>query len=280
MTPTPVLRGQSGCSIELVVGTPGLSVRKTSPSAAYDTRLRLQAEKQASFSHDGISVPAVTESCRGPDGRWSVVMRYCHHDNAIDFLQAGSPAHVSAVTHRLLRFIDASVEAAASAVVPVDAIRAKCDDVCSRVGLDVVRRASSSVVAGLGGCRLMPIGPCHGDLSLSNVLIGPTGELTFIDFLDVFIDTPLHDVVKLRQDTRHRWSHVMYGGTFDRHRVGMLLDVMDDAIDAHMRRYDWYVRLYRSFQLLNFMRILQYCDDERRVTWATETLEQLLTTDV
>ena len=41
---------------------------------------------------------------------------------------------------------------------------------------------------------------CHGDLTLSN-LIFKNNEIYCIDFLDSFIDSPIIDLVKLKQDS-------------------------------------------------------------------------------
>ncbi len=34
-----------------------------------------------------------------------------------------------------------------------------------------------------------------------------------IDFLDSFIETPLMDIVKLRQDTKYNWSYLLVNDT-------------------------------------------------------------------
>ena len=47
---------------------------------------------------------------------------------------------------------------------------------------------------------LIPIGPCHGDLTLSNIIISRSGAINLIDFLPTFIESPLWDIVKIYQD--------------------------------------------------------------------------------
>ena len=51
-----------------------------------------------------------------------------------------------------------------------------------------------------------PVGRCHGDLTLSNVILDPVSGITLIDFLDTFLETPLQDVAKLKQDFVYGWS--------------------------------------------------------------------------
>jgi len=51
-----------------------------------------------------------------------------------------------------------------------------------------------------------PLGPCHGDLTLSNLILDPVMGITLIDFLCTFLESPLQDVAKLKQDFVYGWS--------------------------------------------------------------------------
>lgn len=53
---------------------------------------------------------------------------------------------------------------------------------------------------------IYPAGPCHGDLTLSNVILSTGGGVKLIDFLDSYIETPLQDVAKIRQEFDFSWS--------------------------------------------------------------------------
>lgn len=53
---------------------------------------------------------------------------------------------------------------------------------------------------------LFPIGPCHGDLTLGNVILDARSGVTLIDFLDTYLETPLQDIAKLKQDFVYGWS--------------------------------------------------------------------------
>lgn len=240
-----------------------------------------QAAKQEEFTRfradDHVDAPRVLRSGRlTAAARWSFDMQYCRRDNAVDFLQTASMRQVDELVSRLIQVIEESVAGSVTGVVSNTVMRQKCDAVAERCAHPVVSAAAAYVGRMLPDELCLPIGPCHGDMSLSNVLVGRDCNVTLIDFLDVFLDTPLQDVVKLRQDTCHHWAFVMYKSSFDVHRLRMLLGVMDAVIDAHMRRHPWYVELYHLFQVLNFMRIMQYCHDARRVGWAVKTLEQLM----
>jgi len=50
-------------------------------------------------------------------------------------------------------------------------------------------------------------GSCHGDLTLSNVIINrDEKKIILLDFLNTFKETPLQDICKLIQDLRLYWS--------------------------------------------------------------------------
>ena len=53
----------------------------------------------------------------------------------------------------------------------------------------------------------IPSGPCHGDLTLSNIIVSRTSSLNLIDFLPTFIESPLWDIVKIYQDLKYGWSY-------------------------------------------------------------------------
>ena len=122
----------------------------------------------------------------------------------------------------------------------------------------------------------LPVGRCHGDLTFSNILFSGTNYY-FIDFLDSFIEAPLMDIVKLRQDTSHGWSQLMYTKRFDSVRQRIVNDKIDEALDAHFRKkYAWYARYYAPMQLMNFLRILQYAHDPRVISYLKTTIHKLL----
>lgn len=65
---------------------------------------------------------------------------------------------------------------------------------------------ASDQLASLPAQLPFPIGSCHGDLTLSNVILDPVAGVTLIDFLDTYLETPLQDVAKLKQDFVYGWS--------------------------------------------------------------------------
>ena len=121
----------------------------------------------------------------------------------------------------------------------------------------------------------LPVGRCHGDLTFSNILFSKS-NFYLIDFLDSFIETPLMDIVKLRQDSAYGWSKLMFAGTFDQTRLQIVSKRIDDGLQNRFSKYDWYKKYYQCFQLMNFLRILQYAKEEKVIVYLLEVINQLL----
>lgn len=106
----------------------------------------------------------------------------------------------------------------------------------------------------------IPIGYCHGDLTLSNILIDPlNNKLFLIDFLDSFIESPIFDIVKIRQDTKFCWTLELYNHNLDKNKIRIIMNELDNKIDNYFKKYVYYELIYKYFEIMNILRIIQYC---------------------
>jgi hypothetical protein len=106
-------------------------------------------------------------------------------------------------------------------------------------------------------------GDCHGDFTMANMLIYKD-EIYLIDFLDTFINSPLNDIVKLKQDTASYWTlHLFHNKEIDRNRVSILLNHLDNKINILIKSESALDEYYNSFQLLNLLRIIPYVKNSR-----------------
>ena len=121
----------------------------------------------------------------------------------------------------------------------------------------------------------IPVGVCHGDLTFSNVLFCGQ-QYCLIDFLDSFIETPLQDIVKLRQDSQYLWSCLMYQQPYDALRLKLISEYVDERLDKHFSQYDWYKEHYEMLQLMNMLRILPYAKEEKVVAYLKRVIKTLV----
>lgn len=123
----------------------------------------------------------------------------------------------------------------------------------------------------------IPMGICHGDMTFSNILVDTNNMYVYlIDFLDSFIETPLFDIIKIRQDTYFNWTINMCDFTFDKNKAIMTLNYIDLKVNNYFEKYDWYKKCYQYFQMFNILRILQYCKEENIRDKLIEYLNELI----
>lgn len=95
----------------------------------------------------------------------------------------------------------------------------------------------------------LPVGPTHGDLTFSNIIFAD--RIWLIDFLDCYIESPILDLIKLRQDTK---ENIICG---DCVRAGPVLGKLDEYFSNLLKKLG-YESLYPLLQTLNLVRILPY----------------------
>ena len=121
----------------------------------------------------------------------------------------------------------------------------------------------------------IPVGKCHGDLTFSNILF-TSNKFYFIDYLDSFIETPIQDIVKLRQDTLYFWSTQMYSKRYDKIRLKIIFKYIDDKINKYFSTNEYYYVNYNILQLMNILRILPYVKKESVRDFLYNIIEELL----
>ena len=192
---------------------------------------------------------------------------------------------LSTVLSRLNAFIDSEIENSKMTPINKNVVINKYNDVCDKVAkndfiskdtdIKIILEKSSIVFNELDEEINIPVGQCHGDLTFSNILFNGNNYY-LIDFLDSFLESPLLDLVKIRQDSNYGWSQLMYGHDFDSVRMRIISDKIDKEIDIYYSNYDWYNKYYSTFQLMNFLRVIQYAKEERTVAFLKNVLNSIL----
>lgn len=281
------VKGHSGCQIDVVPEEGEIYVYKSTADPKYMKRLAMQAEKQkaaAQVAYQHIRVPEVFEI--KTDAETTVVkMQYVYSRNFIEFFEQAGFEQVDYLIGALKYFIEYEIKQCEEQKVRADIFREKYADVRSKVEKNSIYEGDNEIVSILNRSQavfasledmLLPVGLCHGDLTFSNVLFNGNNYY-LIDFLDSFVETPLQDVVKIRQDTCYRWSQLMYTKRYDVVRLHIVCDKIDREIDNFFsQKYAWYRLYYKPMQLMNILRILPYAHERKVVDYLVTILKGIL----
>lgn len=278
--------GHSGCKIEIVNEKQGLFIIKSTSDPVYAIRLKNQALKQRKFQtakNIKIKAPRILDIYSN-DACCKIKMEYIYSLHFMAFIENYGFEQIANFLESMIDFVISEIASSEPQVIGSDVLFNKYNDVKSKILAnrnlaqdDIIKEwepALDKIFSGKFSFQI-PIGVCHGDLTLSNILFSGNGYY-LIDFLDTFIETPLLDIVKLRQDTAFNWSGLMYNGAYDQVRLDIVLKLMDKKIDNAFAGYQWYREAYGVFQLLNFLRILQYAREPRIIDFLKNTITSLL----
>ena len=281
------IRGHSGCQIDIVNGGDSLFINKSTRDKNYIPRLYKQALKQCNASkiaYQHIRVPKIYGIER-MDEYLNIKMEYIYSKKYVDYFEDAGFDHISYFIKALKIFIDSEIENSKMTPINKNVVINKYNDVCDKVAkndfiskdtdIKIILEKSSIVFNELDEEINIPVGQCHGDLTFSNILFNGNNYY-LIDFLDSFLESPLLDLVKIRQDSNYGWSQLMYGHDFDSVRMRIISDKIDKEIDIYYSNYDWYNKYYSTFQLMNFLRVIQYAKEERTVAFLKNVLNSIL----
>jgi hypothetical protein len=278
----PALRifGQSGCRLELVPGAGGLSAVRKSCANYYARRLRKQRLKQQSCSQDRreIIIPKVLDH-----DSLSFTMERLPMLDCISFFENAAPAAIRERMEILFCFVEQEFLRSETTLVTADVFQHKIETIEKNVSADIWLRyyaqAAGELSALLDGMDdlLVPLGGCHGDLTLSNVMFSlEQNTIGLIDFLDSFIESPLVDLVKLRQDTRFSWTSAHCGYPHDSAKILLVNRWLDEIINSRFRIFIA-TPPYRVLEIINYLRLAPYMQSDSGHSHVAQALSALVT---
>lgn len=281
------VKGHSGCQIDVASEDSGIYVYKSTADPKYLRRLALQAKKQRAAAEDEyqhIRVPQIFELQENADTT-IIKMQYVYSKNFIEFFEQAGFEQVDYLIGALEYFVEHEISKCELQKVAPKILQDKFAEIKGKCLTNPLYEGNEVILSILNRSEqvfnslpelTMPIGICHGDLTFSNILFNGNNYY-LIDFLDSFIETPLQDIVKIRQDTQFRWSQLMYTKPYDATRLRIVCDKIDHEIHQYFtRKYQWYSDNYSVVQLMNILRILPYAKEEKVVQYLVDVLNQLL----
>jgi hypothetical protein len=237
-------------------------------------RLKKQIEKQINFPKNNLyNIPFVFET-KYLDDSFVAIMEYYYYDNFIDFFNKSSLLDINLIIDKIINIIEYFILNSEIKHIDYEIFLKKYDLTKKNIinnninynfdWLDFIFNKKTEL--------FLPIGLSHGDLTLSNILF-KNNDILLIDFLDSFIETPLNDIVKIRQDTKFFWSQNLYQKYYDEKKLEIILNFFDEKIDTHFKKYDFYLKYYKMFEIMNLLRILQYTKEKNITNKIIQDLE-------
>lgn len=279
------VKGHSGCQIDVVREDGKLYVYKSTRDLGYLNRLCLQGKKQQEAANLGlqhIRVPRIFNISRD-DESVSIKMEYVYSKSFVGYFEYAGFEQISYFVDALRLFLDYEINNSTLELVEVEVLRQKFYDVKKKTLNNQSLVGDEEIVNILNESEkhfteakdmMLPVGKCHGDLTFSNIMFNGNNYY-LIDFLDSFIESPLLDIVKIRQDSAYLWSQLMYSGECDSIRLKIVADKIDKEIVSYASQYEWF-KHYGLFQLMNFLRILQYAKERKVIDYLKQVINQLL----
>jgi len=117
-------------------------------------------------------------------------------------------------------------------------------------------------------------GSCHGDLTLSNIIINnESKKIILIDFLKTYNESPLQDICKLIQDLRLYWSSRRFNKT-DMLRAKIFCDNLNPF--SLLKKHSLY-KIIEIEMLMTLLRILPYVpiNDIETLKWIDNSFKKL-----
>lgn len=197
--PPHLFHGHSGADVRFHTAS-GI-VRKTAAAPAVNARLFAQAEKQRRLFMLGLPFPRVLAERLDAEGRAQFDMQYLPGRSIADaVIQAAAfdPATVLKSVERMIWLF----APAAGGALPAHLFRDKIRAIAKDSG-DPVKEAAARLAA----CDWtgIPQSPCHGDLTLENMLITTARTIAFIDCDEPWVSSYWLDFGKLFQDIEGHW---------------------------------------------------------------------------
>lgn len=281
MTDIKIL-GHSGCTVEVVENFDDICIRKSTRNLDYINRLKEQIAKQKKFSKTfkSAKVPAVYGEYQSPR-LYYAEMEYIAGLDIFSFIDLAGKDQLDRFFCLLESFLTESIAYSQLCDFPILKIQNKLDSLekdlsinlpCAIVYIDRLR-----TILNYESFSKIPIGFCHGDLTFSNILIESECEnLFFIDFLDSFIETPLQDIVKIKQDVVYYWSVQKVTTRFDLCRAKMSFTYINKKLDKFITNNSIDNSVLSVLQAVNFMRILPYTNDVNLIKYIFNCIDSEL----
>ena len=279
------IKGHSNFIVEIDTENNNTCLIKKTSKSSDNERLKKQIAKQMYFINNNmLKVPSILSEYE-INQRYHARMEYINNScDCLTFIENNSKYILTIFINKLIMFIDTNIQKSKFISFPYDTFIKKYNNVketirkneyINTLNITETLLKIDIIFNNINYNTKFPLGDSHGDLTLSNILIKYI-DIYIFDFLDSFIETPLNDIVKLRQDTIHNWSLHLSNEHYDTIKLIVKLNYLDNIIHEYFSRYDFYNSYYIVFQIMNILRVLQYANNIKTIEFLLNILNSLI----
>ena len=288
MNPIIKVEGKSGCPISVQQTSNGFVIIKKSKNKLYTPRLEKQAKKQIEFSvknmGDDIFITPKVFNIKFEDDICVIEMQYINAMSYSSYLIKLSKYNIDLLLLNFENYFTANFNRCTflsfneySIIIcsKITELQEKFKDI-DILSAEFIDKLISYLIDKIPK-GILPIGPCHGDFTLSNMLFADSGKIYLIDFLDSFIESPIIDYIKLRQDTKYLWSPLIDKNNYTNIRLIQTLTYMDTNVKKIIENKYPIIKLWEKYlTVMNFARILPYANSKVEIEFLMKHIHSII----
>ena len=284
-SPLLKLEGRSGCTLEVVNRDGVFFVKKISKEENYNNRLLLQAQKQQHYyqyeSSADFKAPCVLQQSTDIESLTWFEMPYLHGQKYSEFFERATVPEIKELANKFNGYFKSSFEKATLAKVdPAHfslKLRAVQKLLSDRTDINLI--LLQQVIGYLERTPedSIPLRPCHGDFTFSNMLFCADG-IYLVDFLDSFVESPLIDLVKFRQDTFFYWSLLIENQLPESRsaKIIQIFNYLDGQVYSNFANNKFVKEWYNYLQVFNLLRILPYVYQKEEIEFVQKSIQRII----
>jgi hypothetical protein len=256
--------GRSGCTFYL--DSSGIILRKISSDSEYNSRLYSQYLKQSKFEDSNNFSTPIPYKFEKVNKLHHFDMQYIHGKTFNNFCLDSSIDEIIGFSENLKMFLLNNIKNSILTEINFSKLESKLDNLFKLLGNDVGNYIKFLLKNPI---ESLPIGKNHGDLTMSNIMF--SDKYYLIDFLDNPYETPLNDLIKIKQDTEHNFYFNLIGKADTKVKVCLnyidtqLNQTFSDIIESH--QFIW-------LSIFNLLRVLPYLKSKNEIESILKSLKK------
>lgn len=282
------MEGRSGCKLDVEKEYGHVIIKKYSSSIQYNKRLLKQANKQQIFYNNlpenrVFSTARVIEMYSSENELSWFSMPYLFAEKYSNYLEQASIIDLKKVLNSIIGYFNFNLKKSVPEKIADCIITSKIEELKWKVAENRYYTNKDNFFYALEYLKTnipdmpLPVGACHGDFTFSNILFGDN-KIYLLDFLDSFIESPLIDIVKIRQDTCFKWS-IMLEKEMPLHKKNKLIQTfnyLDREIAFFCNNTLGLSQWYNYLQVFNLLRIVPYLNNSEEIFFIEKSLRQIV----